>query len=197
MNDAVQPVQDEQTAIDKNDQYLWGERCDVLRRTVISYEYHRLRQEWFSKLDFFYKILSLVASSAVLGQLLFKQTWASEWIAGIAAFASIVNFVRSFREAARLEESLAERFKVIEGEILGQGPRDFEESHINSWRQKLSEIEKNEPPVMNGVVLFCQYKYARSQGSDEDLEAAGWWHQLWMHWWNCAPPKGKPPVEQK
>jgi len=167
--------------------YLWKRRHNALEHVRLSALYHHKRVRFFDLLDKSTKAIAVFGGSAALWQLTSPQVIA--WVAVAITATSTLALVSGFTERARKHADLASSFRLLEGDIVGKGERDFTEADINAWESKLRNLEATEPPALSVLVIACQNELAIAAGQPDKVVRISWLQRLTMNWldWNRVP----------
>jgi hypothetical protein len=166
--------------------YLWNKRCETLMLVQLSVLYHQKRERFFDLLDKLTKAVSVFGGSAALWKLSSPQVIA--WAAALITATATFSLVGGFAERARKHADLARSFRLLEGDIVGAGERDYTEAGINAWQARLRGLEASEPPALGALVIACQNELAVAAGQRDKVVYIPWPRRLLMNFidWNRA-----------
>ena len=156
--------------------FLWNSRHKALYHAELSSLYHQKRERFFELLDKLSKAAALCGGSAALWKIGVPE--AIEYIALFITITSSLSLVFAFSDRSKRHAEFSSGFRNIAAEIMSKGARDFEESDINCWNEKIYKLESKEPPALAALVLQCQNELALAQEQPGKVV-----HQrFWVRW---------------
>lgn len=156
--------------------YLWKRRHDVLFQANVSALYHQKRERFFELLDKFSKAATLIGGSAALWKIADRDV--VERLAVVITGASALSLVFSFSDRSKRHAELAAGFRLIAAEIVGKGERNFLESDLDGWKEKIYKLCAKEPPALAALVLLCQNELALAAEQPDRVHPM----PLWVRW---------------
>jgi hypothetical protein len=179
------------------DDFLWGERRYVKYRVELNVRYHRKRERFFALCDRWSKAGSLIAGTAAFSTLL--PSAEAKSIAGlVVALSAMPALVLAWGDKARLHADLAQKFLVLEAEIVRLGKRKFTEDQLNDWHARVLGIETSEPQALSVLEAICHNAIMDSLNEPERKIKLNWFQKLFMHifdfnldWSNADKPHDK------
>lgn len=176
------------------DDFLWEERQYIQYRVELNVRYHRKRERFFALCDRWSKAVSLIAGTAVFSTLL--PSAEAKSIAGLCvALGAMPALVLAWGDKARLHAELAQKFLVLEAEIIKVGKRKFTEDQLNDWHSKVLGIEASEPQALSVLEAICHNGIMDSLDEPERKIRLNWFQKLFMHifdfnldWSNARKP---------
>lgn len=175
--------EDLSVAGEQEKEYLWGRREGVVYGATLSTMYHRRRERFFSLLDRWDKVLTLVLGASAFVKVFGDDT--VTWLGIPFGLLASCSLIFDFAERARQHSQLASAFKGLEADVEAKGERGFTEDDVDAWAARLRRIEADEPATYNIVVRLCQNEIARARGERKDVTSIGrleyWTAHLWLH----------------
>lgn len=139
---------------------------DVMYRAELSGLYHRKRERFLALCDRCGKAIALVAGTAAFSAILSTPEMKS--LAGlVVAGATLPGLILAWADKARLHSELAQKYIMIQAEIVGTPGDDLTERKICDWDARLRQIEAAEPPTLTALVRLCQNQLAIAAGQND------------------------------
>lgn len=138
-------------------------------RILLSCNYHRQREWFFSLLDISSKVISLLAISSLAASP-FTETF--NWIfAAISVIFTIISICCDFSGRASKHKTLASRFSTLRKKFHDEVKKE----DIN---REIMEIQIEEPPVITSVAQKCQDELDYSLGNYVPMHRLSFWRRL-------------------
>lgn len=188
--DIISEIEHEPTDDEDDDvlhQWLLDTRKFITHRTQLSVLYHRKRERFYSLLDRWGKAGSLIAGTAAFSSLL--VTADSKAIAGLmVALATMPGLVFGWNDKARIHAEFAQKFALIEAEVIADGWDNLTSKKFDLWLSKIITIESTEPLIMFNLLTLCENQIAMLKYDPaETAELSAW--QKWTANWLDLPSK--------
>lgn len=147
--------------------HFWDKRSDILYRAELSTLYHRKRENFFTLLDKWDKIFTLLFGSIAFFKIVNLDQhplWALPF-----AILSLSSLIFDFSENSRKHGELATKFKLLEAAIEKVGEWNFNQDNLSEWSARIREIESWEPTAYTLLVRLCQNELANAKGIAGDI----------------------------
>ncbi|MCC7596744.1 hypothetical protein IGS61_04555 [Janthinobacterium sp. FW305-129] len=168
-------------------QWLLETRRFITHRTQLSVLYHRKRERFYSLLDRWGKAGSLIAGTAAFSSLL--VTADSKAIAGLmVALATMPGLVFAWNDKARIHAELAQKFALIEAEVIADGWDNLTSKKFDLWLSRIMTIESTEPLIMFNLLTLCENQIAMLKLDPAETAELSTW-QKWTANWLDLPSK--------
>ena len=145
---------------------------NLLFNTRRSRRYHELRIKFFQRFSVLRLTLMFISTSTTFVFVLQSydlRDWL-QWIAGLAAFFTGIEFAVRFSAREQLHRTLLRLFVELERDITAKGRR-ITEKQFDEFSARYIEIEMDEPPVLQTLNRLCynaeiRARYPESQWQD-------------------------------
>lgn len=155
-------------------------RHSVLYRAELSGLYHRKRERFFALCDRLSKATALVAGSAAFSSFfMFNEADWKSYAGVVVAISTTLSLVFAWSDKARQHADLAQKYVLMQSEIIEVAEDKPDVDLICSWGAKVRRIEAEEPPTLAGLVRLCQNQLAKAAGQ-KDMEFPLPWYQRWL-----------------
>lgn len=178
----------EELEIDKTDDPDWlaATRAYIIHRTQLSVLYHRKRERFYVLLDRWSKAGALVAGTAAFSSLV--TTADGKSIAGLlVALATLPGLVFAWNDKARIHSDFAQKFALIEAEVIADGWDHLTAAKFDTWHSKIKVIEATEPLILYNLVMLCKNQIAVSKYEPDVVVELRWWQRWTAHLFDIAP----------
>lgn len=139
---------------------------ETMYRAELFSLYHRKRERFLALCDRVGKAVALVAGTAVFSSILSSADMKA-W-AGLAVIvAALPGLVLECADKARLHSDLAQKYILIQADIVGTPEAGLTDARICDWEAQLWQIEAAEPPTLTALVRLCQNQLANATGQVE------------------------------
>lgn len=181
-----------QTVDEVHEAWLIEMRAYIIHRTQLSTLYHRKRERFFALLDRWSKAAALVAGTAAFSSALPSPDAKS--VAGLCvAIATLPGLVFAWNDRARLHAEFAQKFALIDSEVVGDGWSSLSETKFDSWLGKIHQLEASEPLILFNLLMLCKNQIASNKYEPEIIVDLRWWERWTAHFFDLAPRRQKHP----
>jgi len=188
MSGCKESTGNEEHAADSRQDEKQGEIEKAIERlkfdTGKSIRYLTKRKRFFDNWHYFLVATTALSGSSAFFSLLSSNgaTLPATILTGIVAVASAVDLAINFSRKSHLYDSLQRRFT----DLLSKAIRVDEptEKNLKELEIERLEIEKDEPPTLVALEIFCRNEELQAQGMNEHMVEFDWFHRLFMHWWS-------------
>lgn len=166
---------------------------DLLLSVRRSIRYHDRRTGFFDNLHRITNALTVLLAGIIFVELFGgKVPCALQWLAGLSAALSIVDFVVGYSERADRHRNLKRQFAELEADIAGSDPNNS--AQWNAFVGRRVRIEGKEPPIYRALDLQCQNELLIAEGYSmkehaEKFSYLNCWQSVTAHflrWSNIA-----------
>jgi hypothetical protein len=172
---------------DRKEDYLWGQRWELVHRVWLSSLYHSKRERFFDILDKLSKAFAAIGGAAAVSQLLTEAN-VKLWIAAAISVVSTLSLVFGFAQKARKHAELSRDYKKLWADIEEAGPFPGE-PFLSKVKARILSLESGEPASLYALVKRCENQIAMASGHPENVEPLGPLEWLFMHLWDFEPKK--------
>jgi hypothetical protein len=162
--------------------YLWGQRWELVHRVWLSSLYHSKRERFFDVCDKCIKAFAAIGGAAAVSQLL-SNADAKLWVAAAVSVLSTLSLVFGFSQKARRHSELAKDFKKLWAQIEEAGPFLTQEQ-VGKFKAQVLSLESSEPASLYALVKRCENQISLASGHPEDVQPLGPLEWLFMHFWD-------------
>lgn len=139
-----------------------------VRRSI---RYHDRRTGFFDSLHRITNALTVLLAGMVFVELLDGNVpHALQWLAGVSATLSIIDFVLGYSQRADAHRSFKRQFGELEADIVVSDLDNTEQ--WKSFSARRVRIESNEPPVYRALDLLCQNELLLASGYTRQVDPA-------------------------
>lgn len=177
---------DAATTNDHRDDYLWGQRWEIVHHVRLSSLYHAKRERFFDLMDKASKAIAAIGGAAAVAQLMTSQPDARIWVAAVVSVVSILALVFGFSQKARKHGELSRDFTKLWSQIEEVGPYPGED-RLHKFKAQILGLEASEPAAMHALVKRCENQIALASGHPEDVQPLPIWESCLMHFWDFEP----------
>lgn len=156
-------------------QILWGQRCSVWHRTIVTLSYHRKRQRFFDLADKTTKAATVLLGGTLLGAELKTLV---PLIASAIAGLGLLALVFGYGDRKQTHKELAEAAAQLAAKIEGTPVSDIDDATTRCWDADLMRLNQKEPPALATLVQICEWEQACASGHPEHVARPGWVRRL-------------------
>ena len=167
-------------------EWLLATRDYIIHRTQLSVLYHRKRERFYALLDRRSKAGAVVAGTAAFSSLV--TTAKGKSTAGLqVAIATLPRLVFAWNDKARIHAEFAQKFALIEAEVIADGWDHLTSAKFDAWHSKIKVIEATEPLILYNLIVLCKNQLAVTKCEPDVIVQLPWWQRWTAHLFDIAP----------
>jgi len=147
-----------------------------------SIRYLTKRKRFFDNWHYLNVAVTALSGSGAFASLMSGGTETiAKVLTGITAIASSLDLAVGFSKRGKQYDNLQKRFSDLLIKIIQS--EKTKESLVQLEAERL-QIEKDEPPTLIALDIFCHNEECRAQNKLDSLYQFGWFRRCLMHWWS-------------